>query len=58
MQFDKYHLAYYGGVAALAIMGLVEWPIAVIVAAGHVLATQHKSPMLRDAGEAIELVEE
>src|SRR3954453_18594725 len=33
-------LAWLGGLTALAVIGLVEWPIAVAVGAGHVLAQQ------------------
>ncbi|BBZ09848.1 MULTISPECIES: hypothetical protein [Mycobacterium] len=47
-------LAYYGGVAALAALELIEWPIAAIVAAGHVLAHNRHNKALAELGEALE----
>lgn len=47
-------LAYYGGLAALAAFELIDWPIALVIATGHVLATNHHNRMLEELGEAIE----
>jgi hypothetical protein len=48
------HLAFYGGVIALAALELVEWPVAVALAAGHALANQHHNTTIRQLGEALE----
>jgi hypothetical protein len=47
-------LAYYGGLAALAAFELIDWPVAVVIAAGHILATNHHNKILEELGEAIE----
>jgi hypothetical protein len=47
-------LAYYGGLAALAAFELIDWPVAVVIAAGHLLAANHHNRLLEELGEAIE----
>ena len=47
-------LAYYAGMAAMAAVELIEWPIALIVAGGHALAKQHHSKSLKLIGEILE----
>jgi hypothetical protein len=51
-------LAYMGGLAALVALELIEWPVAVAVAAGHLLASSHHNKVLEELGEAFEAVEE
>lgn len=46
-------LAYYGGVAALLALEIIDWPLALLVAAGHALTQQH-SQALEEFGEALE----
>ncbi len=50
-------LAYYGGLAALAAFELIDWPVAVVIAAGHLLASNHHNKLLEELGEAIEEAE-
>ena len=50
-------LAYFGGLAALAALDLIEWPVALVIAAGHLLASNHRNRILEELGEAIEDVE-
>lgn len=47
-------LAFYLGVAALAALEVIEWPVALAVAAGHLMADNARSTTLRDFGEALE----
>ena len=47
-------LAYFGGLAALAALEIIEWPVALIIASGHVLAEQHHNRLAEELGEAIE----
>jgi hypothetical protein len=47
-------VVYYAGVGVLAAAGLIEWPLAVVVAAGHVVADQQMFSRLRGLGEAAE----
>jgi hypothetical protein len=49
-----YHLGWYAGVATLAAIEIIEWPIAVILAAGKALADNHHSRVLVEFGEALE----
>ena len=49
-------LAYYGGVALLAAFELIDWPVAVVIAAGHLLASNHHNHLLEELGEALEEV--
>jgi hypothetical protein len=47
-------LAYFVGVGALAAVELIDWPVAIIIATGHVLADQHVSRVAKGLGEALE----
>jgi hypothetical protein len=47
-------LAYLAGIATLAALEIIEWPLACIIAAGHVLADQRRSATLHTFGEALE----
>lgn len=47
-------LAYYGGLVLLAAFEIIDWPVAAAVAAGHILASNHRSEMLEQLGEALE----
>jgi len=49
-------LAYFGGLAALAAFELIDWPVALVVAAGHLLASNHHNKILEELGEAMEEV--
>ena len=49
-------LAYYGGLAALAAFELIDWPVAVVIVAGHILASNHHNKLLEELGEAMEEV--
>jgi len=46
-------LAYYGGLAALAAFGILDWPVAIALGIGHVLAEQHHNKFVEDFGEAL-----
>ncbi|CAM3239669.1 hypothetical protein BST27_24650 [Mycobacterium intermedium] len=47
-------LAYYGGLAALAALELIDWPVALVIATGHALASNHHNKLLEEFGEALE----
>lgn len=47
-------LAYLAGIAVLAVLEIIEWPVAIAFAAGHLLAEQHRNKILHDFGEALE----
>ncbi|MEU5671417.1 hypothetical protein ACGF3C_04465 [Micromonospora sp. NPDC047762] len=47
-------VVYYAGLGVLAALQVIEWPIAVVITAGHVLADQHFSGLARGLGEALQ----
>ncbi|MEV0562180.1 hypothetical protein [Dactylosporangium sp. NPDC050588] len=49
-------LAFLGGIGVLAVLGAIEWPVAVVVAAGHTLATNRRNKVVHEFGEALEKV--
>jgi hypothetical protein len=46
-------IAYYAGLGALALFQIIEWPLAAVIAIGHVLSDQHLSGLARGVGEAM-----
>jgi hypothetical protein len=53
---DRDQIAFYGGVAALAAFGFLEFPVAAVVAVGHMLTHQRTNQALTELGEALEQV--
>ena len=49
-------LAFYGGLAALAALQLIDWPIAAALAVGHILSEDHHSRVAQELGAALEEV--
>jgi hypothetical protein len=47
-------LAYLAGIAALVAIGCVEWPVAALLGAGHILAADRTHKIIADFGEALE----
>ncbi|WP_228034773.1 hypothetical protein [Streptomyces spongiae] len=47
-------LAFLGGVAVMAALDILEWPVALVLAVGHQLAHSHHGKVLREFGEALE----
>ena len=47
-------LVWLGGLATLAAVGLMEWPVAAAIGVGHLLVQQEHFRILRDFGEALE----
>ncbi|WP_435795714.1 hypothetical protein [Micromonospora zamorensis] len=45
---------YYAGIGLLAALQVIEWPIALVVTAGHLLADQHFSGLARGVGRALQ----
>ena len=46
-------LAFYGGIVALAAFGILDWPVALVIGAGHLLAEDHHHRTLAEFGEAL-----
>ncbi len=47
-------LAFLAGVGVLAVLEIVEWPVALVLGVGHQLAHSHHGRLLRAFGEALE----
>jgi hypothetical protein len=47
-------LVLYGGLATLAVVGVMEWPVAAAIGIGHLLVQQQHFRLLHDFGEALE----
>jgi hypothetical protein len=47
-------LAYYGALAGLAALEIIDWPIALVIGAGHALAENHHNKVAQELGEALE----
>lgn len=47
-------IAFLGGITALALLEIIEWPVAAVLAVGHVLAHNRHHALLRDFGEALD----
>jgi hypothetical protein len=47
-------LAYYVGLAVLAASEIIEWPVALIVAASHALTYSHHNRVAQELGEAVD----
>ncbi|MCW2639354.1 MAG: hypothetical protein JWP76_1660 [Dactylosporangium sp.] len=47
------NLAFFAAVGALTAFGLIQWPVALIVIIGHVLATNARSGTARGFGEGM-----
>jgi hypothetical protein len=47
-------LAFYGALGALAAVEIIEWPVALVLAAGHVLVQNEHSRVAKEIGEAME----
>jgi hypothetical protein len=48
------HLAFYAGLGVLAAAEVIEWPVALVVTAGHVLSGLSNRPALEELGEALD----
>ena len=48
------HLALYGGIVALGLFGVVDWPVALAIGIGHLLADDHHHKALARFGSALE----
>jgi hypothetical protein len=48
------HLPFYAGLAVLAAVGIIEWPVAAVISVGKLLADNAHREVLRDFGSALE----
>lgn len=48
------HLVFYVGLGVLAAVEIIEWPVALLLTAGHLLADMTSRPALQGFGEVLE----
>lgn len=53
VRISRPELAYVGGILGLSALGLLEWPIALVIASGHVLAADRSSQTVQELGDAM-----
>ncbi len=53
-QPDRRALAWYAGLGTMATVGFIEWPVALVAAVGHALATHTHNPEAQGAAEGAE----
>ncbi|WKG03675.1 hypothetical protein [Mycolicibacterium sp. HK-90] len=47
-------LAYYGALGILAAVEIIDWPVAVVLGAGHLLMQNEHNRVVEQVGEALE----
>jgi hypothetical protein len=47
-------LAFLGGLGTLALVGVLEWPVAAALAVGHALSAKHRNRTIQEFGEALD----
>ena len=47
-------LAYYVGLGVLAAAEIIDWPVALVLAAGHALTSSHHNRVAQELGEALD----
>lgn len=48
------NLAFLGGIAALVVLEVLEWPVGLALAAGHALVSRSHNKIVQDFGRALE----
>jgi len=51
---EPQRLAYYAAIGALGFLGILDWPVALILAGGHALASDQHNRAVQQFGEAVE----
>jgi len=53
-QLPHPRLGWYAGVTVMAILEMIEWPLAILMMLGHEIAHRSHSDALRDFAEGVE----
>jgi membrane protein required for beta-lactamase induction len=48
------HLAFYAGIGAMAVLGIMEWPVAAALVVGYTFVNAQHNKVLQSLGEALE----
>ncbi|GAA5006301.1 hypothetical protein [Actinopolymorpha pittospori] len=47
-------LGWYAGLVAMGALGIVDWPVVVVISVGHLMTEDQHSRLVRDFGDALE----
>ncbi|WP_395309061.1 hypothetical protein V4U86_27815 [Mycobacterium sp. AMU20-3851] len=47
-------LAFYGALGVLAVVEIIDWPVALLVGVGHMLVQDDHNRIVQEIGEALE----
>ena len=50
------HVGWYAGVAALAVLEIIDWPVATVLAIGKALSDNHRYHLIEEFGRALDEV--
>jgi len=48
------HVAWYAGLTMMALLEVIEWPVAIVIAVGHEIAHRSRNKALRELAKGIE----
>jgi len=51
---EPQRLTYYAAIGALGVLGVLEWPVALVLAGGHALASDQHNRAVQQFGDALE----
>jgi len=51
---EPQQLGYFAAIGALGVLGVLEWPVALVLASGHFLASNQRNRVVQQFGEALE----
>jgi len=52
--FEPQRLTFYAAIGALGVFGVLEWPVALVLAGGHALASDQHNRAVQQFGDALE----
>ncbi|MGW5366588.1 hypothetical protein [Actinopolymorpha pittospori] len=47
-------LTWYAGLVTMGALGIIEWPVVVVISVGHLMSEDQHSRLARDFGDALE----
>ena len=51
---EPQRLTFYAAIGALGVLGVLEWPVALVLAGGHALASDQHNRAVQQFGDALE----
>ncbi len=54
LEVPKELIPFYAGLGAMAVLEIIEWPLALVIAVGHTVASGSRNNTIRELGEGLE----